>query len=58
MSLTKKLFINFADFILRDYEIVTDDQDNLMWELAGTMQRYTSEELYERYVDYLNEKQD
>lgn len=50
----KRQCINFADFILADYEIVTDGLDNLMWELAGTMQRYTSEELYERYLDYIH----
>lgn len=50
----KRQCINFADFILADYEIVTDELDNLMWELAGTMQRYTSEELYERYLDYIH----
>lgn len=51
---SKRQCINFADFILADYEIVTDELDNLMWQLAGTMQRYTSEELYERYLDYIN----
>lgn len=46
--------INFADYILLDYEIIADENDDLKFELAGTKQRYTSKELYDRYLNYKN----
>ena len=42
--------VAFAEYILADYEIV-DETDNSLWELCGTTQRYTSQELYNRFKD-------
>lgn len=36
----------FADMLLRDFEISTFDNGDLCWQLAGTKQNYTSGEIY------------
>lgn len=48
----------FAEFIISDYEMVNDG-DNLLWELCGTKQRYTSEELCKVFInEHFNIKED
>ena len=42
--------ILFAEFIISDYEMVNEG-DNLLWQLCGTKQRYTSEELYKIFIN-------
>ena len=42
--------VSFADFIISDYEKVSEG-DNLLWQLCGTKQRYTSKELYRVFID-------
>ena len=45
-SFAEQETVKFADFILDDYEMTTDDEDNLCWVLAGTNQKRSSKELY------------
>lgn len=48
----------FAEFIISDYDMVNDG-DNLLWQLCGTKQRYTSEELCKVFInEHFNIKED
>lgn len=45
--------ISFAEYLLKDYEIIDDGTDDTVFELCGTMQRYNEKEIVERYINYL-----
>jgi hypothetical protein len=45
--------VAFAEYILADYEMI-DETDNSLWQLCGTNQVYTSQELYNRFKDERN----
>lgn len=43
--------VQFAEFLKSDYEFYDDAQnDRILWELAGTKQRYTTEELLKEFL--------
>lgn len=46
--------VQFAEFLKSDYEFFDDSQnDRILWELAGTKQRYTTEELLKEFLTQL-----
>lgn len=46
--------LQFAEFLKSDYEFYDDAKnDRILWELAGTKQRYTSEELLKEFLRQL-----
>lgn len=46
--------VQFAEFLKSDYEFYDDPQnDRILWELAGTKQRYTTEELLKEFLKQL-----
>ncbi len=49
----KKAVVDFADFLMSDYEVshFDDAEKTLCWQLTGTIQKYTSEQLYEEYLN-------
>lgn len=46
--------VQFAEFLKSDYEFYDDSKnDRILWELAGTKQRYTTEELLKYFLEQL-----
>lgn len=40
---------NFADFLIGDFEMITDKADDLLWQLGGTNQNYDAKGIVEFY---------
>ena len=44
--------VSFADYLISDFEMVSEGiEGELMWQLCGTKQRYTSEEIYNVFIN-------
>ena len=48
--------IKFANFLISDFEMDNDEKGNLVWRLAGTNEKYTTEEMYEEFIKNLKAK--
>ena len=44
--------VSFADYLISDFEMVSEGvEEELLWQLCGTKQRYTSEEIYNVFIN-------
>jgi len=44
--------VSFADYLISDFEMVSEGvEEELLWQLCGTKQRYTSEEIYNVFMN-------
>ena len=44
--------VSFADYLISDFEMVSEGvEEELLWQLCGTKQRYTSKEIYEVFIN-------
>jgi len=51
-EITTNVAIKFAEFIKANYEFYDDlKNDKILWNLCGTEQRYTSEQLFEEFIN-------
>lgn len=47
----RTLAIKFADALLNDFEMSEFENETLCWRLCGVPHKYTTSEVYDRYVD-------
>lgn len=44
--------VSFADYLISDFEMVSEGvEEELLWQLCGTKQRYTSDEIYNIFIN-------
>lgn len=47
--------IAFAEFLKADFEMVDGENGDIYWQLCGTMQNYTTNEIYNEWIKtYIN----